>query len=281
MPLWKINLNFAEIKKSIINTMKKILFTLALIAVIMLAGGCQSMKEYAYFQNIDTLDLSASKRLPDVKVMPKDELSIIVKTTNQDAAEPFNLYSNDLTNGSSNNNNRTGYLVDNEGNINFPVIGKVHVGGLTKNEVEDLIKDKISPYLAKTENPVVICRMSNFHITVIGETGSSNVIDVPDEKISIVDALAKSGDIGLYGKRTNVLLVRQDSTGEKHIHRYNMDDARIFNDPYYYLQQNDLVYVQPSKQKAVQSSMGSWTTLWLTILGWVSSVAAVVVAIVK
>lgn len=237
------------------------------------------MKEYTYFQNIDTFDLSGSKGLPDVKVMPKDELQITVKTTNQDAATPFNLYGDETSNSGS-SSNRRGYLVDNNGNINFPVIGKIHVGGLTKGEVEDLIKDKITPFLAATEHPVVICRMSNFHVTMIGETGSS-VIDVPDEKISIVDALAKSGDIGLYGKRTNILLVREDSTGQKHIHRYNMDDASIFTDPYYYLQQNDIVYVQPSKQKTVQSSMGSWTTLWLTVLGWMSSVAAIVVAIVK
>lgn len=261
--------------------MKKILFAFALTAMIILVGGCQSMKEYTYFQNIDTLDLSSSKMLPDVKVMPKDELTILVKTTNQDAAKPFNLYSqNDgLTTGNG-SRNVTGYLVDNDGNINFPVLGKVHVGGLTKGEVENLIQKKIAPYMASSEHPVVICRMSNFHITMIGETGSS-VIDVPDEKISIIDALAKSGDIGLYGKRTNILLVRQDSTGQKHIHRYNMDDARIFNDPYYYLQQNDIVYVQPSKQKTIQSSMGSWTTLWLTVMGWMSSVAAIVVAIVK
>lgn len=239
------------------------------------------MKEYTYFQNIDTLDLSSSKGLPDTRIMPKDELNIVVRTTNQDAAEPFNLFTgNSNFNIGSGSNGIRGYLVDNDGNINFPVVGKLHVGGLTKGEVEDLIKEKISPYLAKTENPVVICRMANFRITMIGETGSS-VIDVPDEKISIVDALAKSGDIGLYGKRTNILLVREDSTGQKHIHRYNMDDARIFSDPYYYLKQNDIVYVQPSKQKTLESSMGSWTNLWLTVLGWMSSVAAIVVAIVK
>lgn len=263
--------------------MKKILFSFALFALILLAGSCQSMKEYTYFQNIDTLDLSQSKGLPDTKIVPKDELSIIVKTVNQQAADPFNLFSSSQGGSSLNsggNNNISGYLVDNEGNINFPVLGKIHVGGLTVTQCEDMIKDKITPYLAKTENPVVIVRMKSFHVTLIGETGSK-VIDVPNEKINIVQALAQGGDIGLYGKRTNILLVREDSVGQKHIHRYNMDDARIFNDPYYYLQQNDIVYVQPSKQKSIQSSMGSWTTLWLTIFGWLSSVAAIIVAIVK
>lgn len=239
------------------------------------------MRHYTYFQNIDTLDLSASRGLPDVKIMPKDELTIIVKTTNLDAAEPFNLFGQNSGLLTGNNyNNIKGYLVDNDGDINFPVIGKIHVGGLTKTECENLIRERIAPYLAKTENPVVICRMSSFHVTLIGETGSK-VIEVPTEKINIVDALAEGGDLGLYGKRTNVLLVREDSTGEKHIHRYNLNDGRIFTDPYYYLQQNDIVYVQPTKQKTVQSSMGSWTTLWVTILGWMTSVASIVLAIVK
>lgn len=260
--------------------MKKILFPLLLLAMTIFIGSCTSMKQYTYFQNIDTLDLSSSKGLPENKIMPKDELSIIVKTTNQEAAKPFNLYTEGMNMTSTNGRNTNGYLVDNNGNINFPILGRVHVGGLTCPQVEDTITKLIKPYLAAQEHPVVICRLSSFHITMIGETGSS-VIEVPDEKINIVEALAKAGDIGMYGKRTNILLVREDSTGQKHIHRYNMDDARIFSDPYYYLKQNDIVYVQPSKQKTVQSSMGNWTTLWLTVLGWVTSVASIIVAIAK
>lgn len=261
--------------------MKKILIPFVLLMMLILVGSCSSMRHYTYFKNIDTLDLSSSRGLPDVKIMPKDELTIIVKTSNPEAAEPFNLFTQNsgLATGNQNQNIR-GYLVDNDGDINFPVIGKIHVGGLTKSECEELIKERIAPYLSKTENPVVICRMSSFRVTLIGETGSK-VIEVPNEKINIVEALAQGGDLGLYGKRTNVLLVREDSTGEKHTHRFNMNDGRIFTDPYYYLQQNDIVYVQPTKQKSVQSSMGSWTTLWVTVLGWMTSVASIVLAIVK
>ena len=126
----------------------------------------------------------------------------------------------------------------------------------------------------------MICRLKSFRVTMIGELGSK-VIDVPNEKINIIEALAQAGDMSMYGKRTNVLLVREDSTGEKHTHRYNMNDANIFNDPYYYLKQNDIVYVQPTKQKTVQASTGSWTTLWVTVLGWVTSVASLVLTILK
>lgn len=261
--------------------MKKILIPFVMLVLVMLMGSCQSMKHYTYFQNIDSLDLSASKGLPDITIKPKDELSIIVRTTNPDAAEPFNLFTqNSGLTGGNNNNNIHGYLVDNDGCINFPVVGKLSVGGLTKSECEELIKTSIAPYLAATENPVVIVRMQNFHVTLIGETGSK-ILEAPSEKLSIIDALAQGGDITQYGKRTNVLLIREDATGQKSTHRFNLNDGRIFNDPYYYLQQNDIVYVQPSKQKTVQSSMGPWTNLWLTVLGWMTSVASVVLLIVK
>ena len=110
--------------------------------------------------------------------------------------------------------------------INFPIIGKIHVAGLTKNECEDLIKSKIQPYLARTENPVVSVRMSSFRITVIGEVNRPGVIPVSTEKISIVEALAEAGDMTIYGKRNNILLVREDKTGEKHKVRLNMNDAK-------------------------------------------------------
>lgn len=260
--------------------MKKILFPFFLLAAALFIGSCTSMRHFTYFQNIDTLDLSSSKGLPETKIMPKDELTIVVKTTNPEAAEPFNLNLSQSTGSGSNYNNIRGYLVDNDGEINFPVLGRIHVGGLTKPQVEDTIAKLIKPYLAETERPVVICRMSSYRVTMIGELGSK-VLDVPSEKINIVEALAQAGDLTTYGKRTNILLVREDSLGEKHIHRFNMNDGRIFSDPYYYLKQNDIVYVQPTKQKTIQSSTGSWTTLWLTVLGWITSVASFVTAIVK
>lgn len=206
-------------------------------------------------------------------------MTIYVKTTNAEASKPFNLF----TNGSyanADNNNLTGYLVNNDGTINFPVLGRIHVGGLTRPEVEDTIAKMLKPYLSEKERPVVICRLKSYHITMIGELGSK-VLDVPDEKMNIIDAIAQSGDLTMYGKRTNILLVREDSTGEKHIHRYDMTKGQIFNDPYYYLKQNDIVYVEPTKQKTVQSSTGQWTTLWLTVLGWATTVATLILSIVK
>lgn len=131
-----------KINCSVLFIMKRLLFNLiVLITVVVLLDSCSSAKRVAYFQNIDSVDLSASQGLYDAKIMPKDMLTIIVNTTNPDAARPFNLYSATVS-GQSGNNNMQGYLVDNSGNINFPVIGKVHVSGLTKGQCEDLIREK-------------------------------------------------------------------------------------------------------------------------------------------
>lgn len=274
----KLVLTLHKLRMYIKSEMKKILIPFFFLIVALFVGSCSSMRHYTYFQNIDTLDLSSTKGLPEIKIMPKDELTIIVKTSNPEAAEPFNL--NIQNTGVGMGTNIRGYLVDNNGNINFPVLGRIHVGGLTKPQVEDTIAKKIKPYLAANEHPVVICRMSSFNITMIGEAGPT-VINVPTENMNIVEALARGGDIKQYGKRYNILLVREDSTGEKHIHRYNMNDARIFSDPYYYLQQNDIVYVEPTRQRTVGSSMGPWTTFWLTLLGWATTAATLVLSIVK
>ena len=238
--------------------------------------GCGSSKGFTYVENIDSISLAASRGLFDARIMPKDELTITVNTTNPEASAPFNLQSGEKASTAF-----KGYLVDNSGFINFPVIGKIHVVGLTKTECEDLIKSKIQPYLARTENPVVSVRMSSYHITVLGEVGKPGVIPVSTEKISVLEAIAQAGDLGVYGKRNNILLIREDAHGEKHAVRMNLNDANIINSPYYYLQQNDVLYVQPNSVKAKTSSIGSSTTIWFSFIGIVTSVASLLVNVLR
>ena len=252
--------------------MKKIILSLIVVAMIMAMTGCGSSKGFTYVENID----SASRGLFDARIMPKDELTITVNTTNPEASAPFNLQSGEKASTAF-----KGYLVDNSGFINFPVVGKVHVVGLTKTECEDLIKSKIQPYLARTENPVVSVRMSSYHITVLGEVGKPGVIPVSTEKISVLEAIAQAGDLGVYGKRNNILLIREDAHGEKHAVRMNLNDANIINSPYYYLQQNDVLYVQPNSVKAKTSSIGSSTTIWFSFIGIVTSVASLLVNVLR
>lgn len=257
--------------------MKKLLLPIIALVMILSMVGCGSSKNVTYWQNIDSISLAASKGLYDARIMPKDELTILVQTTDPLTSEPFNL----RLNGQQNQIQNKGYLVDNDGYINFPIVGKIHVAGLTKTECEDLVKSKIQPYLSRTENPLVSVRMSSYRITVIGEVGSPGVIPVSTEKINIVEALAQAGDMTVYGKRDNILLIREDQQGEKHKVRLNMNDANIINSPYYYLQQNDIVYVEPHKVKARNTFFGSNTSIWFSVLGIATSITGLLINILR
>lgn len=242
--------------------------TILPVVAAMLLTACGSTKDVPYFQNAQDVDLTKSEYLFDAHIMPKDQLTITVSTTNEEAAIPFNMTVPTPLSNNSRSTYSQGllqiYLVDNDGNINYPMIGKVHVGGLTKSEAEELIKDKIKPYMSAAENPIVTVRMSGYQISVIGEVARPGTFYVSREKISILEALAQAGDLTIYGQRKNVQLIREDSLGKKTIHVFDLTDANIINSPYFYLQQNDVIYVTPNKVKAQNSSVGSMTTLWFS-----------------
>lgn len=246
---------------------KKIILPAAIVAVITLFSSC-STKNVAYFKNSDIVNLEASRVLYDARIMPKDILTITVSTSDEDAAAPFNMtVPTPLTQGQRSTYSQAllqSYLVDNNGNIDFPRVGQVHVGGLTKSQAEKVILEKIRPYMSKAETPIVTVRMSNYKISVLGEVTRPGMYTVGNEKISILEALAQAGDLTIYGVRNNVKLIREDSTGMKSIHVLNLNDANLINSPYYYLQQNDIIYVEPNKVKAQNSSVGSMTTLWFS-----------------
>ena len=173
------------------------------------------------------------------------------------------------------------YLVDNDGYINFPVVGRLKVSGLTKSECESLLLDKIRPYMAETENPVVTVRMSSYSVSVLGEVARPGSFQVGREKITILEALAQAGDLTIYGVRNKVKLIREDATGKKEIHTLDLTDANIVNSPYYYLQQNDIVYVEPNKVKAQNASVGSMTTLWFSATSILISLTSLIYNILK
>lgn len=285
MSEWEKYYNFAfGFKKRVLmaNAFNRILLA---IAMGLLLNSCGSIKHVAYFQNADSVELSASRGLYDAKIMPKDILIITVITTDPKTSIPFNLSVQQTLNASgvlyAGSSTLQTYLVDNKGEIVFPIIGKLHVEGLTVRECENAIRTQIMPYLAKTENPVVTVKMSSFKVSVLGEVNHPGTFSVSTGKISVMEALAQAGDMTIYGKRDNVMLIREDAYGQKSTHRLNLNDANIINSPYYYLQQNDMIYVEPNKVKARNSTIGTSTTLWLSGISILTSVAALVVNIVK
>lgn len=261
------------------------LLPIVMLTVALLLGSCSSVKKVAYFQNIDTLSLASSKGLYDARIMPKDLLTITVVTSDPDAAKPFNLSVQSTLGAGGKIGGSSGsllqYLVDNNGEIDYPVVGKLKVEGLTKTECENLISEKIKPYLASEEHPVVTVRMSSYRVTVAGEVAKPSVVPVTTEKMSIMEAIAQAGDLTVYGKRDNVLLIREDANGQKEAHRLNLNDASLINSPYYYVQQNDYIYVEPNKAKASSSAIGQSTTLWISLVGIMTSVASLLVNILR
>ena len=265
--------------------MKKLLIPFVLMTIVSLLDACSSAKQVAYFQNIDSTSLTASKGLYDARIMPKDLLTITVVTSDPSTSKPFNLSIQNTLGTDGRLGSTTGsllqYLVNNDGDIDFPVVGTVHVAGLTKDQCEDLIKSKVKPYLAESENPVVTVSMSSYRVTVAGEVTSPKVVPVSTEKMSVLEALAQAGDLTIYGRRDNVLLIRENADGQKEAHRLNLNDANIINSPYYYVQQNDYIYVEPNSVKAKNSAIGQSTTLWFSFVSILTSVAALVVNIVR
>lgn len=264
------------------KVIRKIFYSLT--AVLVLAS-CGSQKDVPYFQNSESVDLSKSQYLYDARIMPKDQLTITVSTMDDQAAVPFNMtvptpYSVSQRSTYSQAMLQT-YLVDNAGYINFPVLGQIKVGGLTKSETEKMIEDRIRPYMASEENPIVTVRMTGYQISVIGEVARPGTFTVSREKISILEALAQAGDLTIYGQRKNVQLIREDATGKKSIYTFDLTDADIINSPYFYLQQNDVVYVTPNKVKAQNSSVGSMTTLWFSATSILISLTSLLYNILK
>ena len=241
-----------------------------LLLLPFLLTACQSYKKVPYFQNVEVVnEAEQQEKLYDAKIMPKDLLTIVVSCTNPELAIPFNLTvaSNAGIAVSTSSYVTTQpvlqpYLVDNEGNINFPVLGELKLGGLTKREAEQLIIDKLKPYMKET--PIVTVRMVNYKISVIGEVTRPGTFTISNEKVNLLEALAMAGDMTVYGLRDNVKLIREDANGKQQIVTLDLNKAETILSPYYWLQQNDIVYVTPNKAKARNSDVGNSTSLWFS-----------------
>ena len=258
-----------------------------LLLLPFLLTACQSYKKVPYFQNVEVVnEVEQQEKLYDAKIMPKDLLTIVVSCTNPELAIPFNLTvaSNAGIAVSTSSYVTTQpvlqpYLVDNEGNINFPVLGELKLGGLTTRVAEQLIIDKLKPYMKET--PIVTVRMVNYKISVIGEVTRPGTFTISNEKVNLLEALAMAGDMTVYGLRDNVKLIREDANGKQQIVTLDLNKAETILSPYYWLQQNDIVYVTPNKAKARNSDVGNSTSLWFSATSILVSIVSLLVNILK
>ncbi len=254
--------------------MKKYL-SLVLLVLTLCLTGCVSYKKVPYIQNSSEVDLSSAASLYDARIMPKDYLTITVNLPKDpEAVKMFNISisasatTNSVTGGAtlgSTASSLQSYLVENDGTIDFPIIGRIKVAGMTRLELQEYLIDKIYPAYV-IEKPIVLVTISSFKISVIGEVNGSGQYTISNGKVNIFEAIALAKDLTIWGRRDNVKLIRELSNGEKKIVELDLNDANIINSPYYQLQQNDIVYVTPNKAKAKNSGIGQETTLWMSSL---------------
>ena len=259
--------------------------TLSLCVMLSLLTSCMSTKKVTYFENKDEINTALSKTLYEAKIMPKDVLQIQVFTMTPEAAEPFNLIkagrSTTTTTSTSGQGTIYDYLVDNDGNIEYPVLGTLHLGGLSKPEAEQLIKSKIKPYLAENEDIVVHVAMMNYKYAVLGGVKTPGLYTTRNEKVSILEAIAQAGDLTTFAYRDRIFLIRENAEGQKDFHQLDINDANIINSPYYYLQQNDVVYVESRKIEARNAFISANTSIWISLASALMSVATFIIALSK
>lgn len=254
-------------------------------AVLLMCASCGSTKEVptlAYFQNLK----DSVGKLPDnvsnykIKIQPDDELIITITSTLPEATAMYNLpLGNPSLKGNINATQSPRiqtHIVDRNGMIQLPVLGEIQAAGLSTKELEAVIKNRVSEHV---KDPFVRVEMINFTVNVMGEVRAPQRIVVGKERFSVLDALAAAGDLTEYGKRDNVLVIRTEN-GKSTYHRLNLTDGSIYASPYFYLQQNDVVYVEPNDIKIDNSKYNQFSAFKLSQLSTIVSLASVVASLV-
>lgn len=241
----------------------KILIPLCLLVL----ASCSTRKEIVYFQGAEKLE--GMEKLMEFEPVfeVNDILHIKVSSQIQEVAEPFQMTTGGTTQGGGNMQNNPslmGYLVDVNGNIQFPVLGEIQVAGKSRTELESFLSEEIRKYVT---DAVVSVRLLNFRVVVLGEAGTETVVQVSNERISVPELLATVGGINYTGLRENILVIREIN-GVRTVGRVDMTTADVFNNPFYYLKQNDIVYVEPTLR---QVKSAGWITSYQGIFSLITS----------
>ena len=246
----------------------------SLLVLLLLLSSCASRKDLVYYQDIDSVQMNNSTY--QSLLQPDDLLTIIVRGENPEAVVAFNM-----PNISYNTNDQVGveiqrlftYLIDSENNINFPVIGKIKLGGLSRVDAEKALVKEISKYVI---NPKIDLRILNYKITVQGEVNKPGTYPITSERVTVLEALSIAGDLTVYGKRNNILLLREEN-GAKKVVRMDLTKSDFINSPYYYLRQNDVIYVEPNKTKINGAAVGPNTGIILSAVSLLVTVIALTI----
>ncbi|QQD15394.1 polysaccharide biosynthesis/export family protein [Sphingobacterium sp. UDSM-2020] len=243
------------------------------IAILIVFSSCGSRKNMVYLQPDSTqLNSVYDQHIPTIQ--PNDILTIVVSAADPKVTAPFNPISTLGVGATAQNSDlaqRPTYTVDAKGIITLPMLGQVQVAGLKRLQAIDKLRAELSQYI---KDPVVNISFNNFRISVLGEVAHPGSFVMPTERVTILEALGMAGDLTIRGVRENVLLVREVG-GQKSMHRLDLTKEETLNSPYYYLAQNDVIYVEPNKAQINNSKLGANTNIIVSIAGLIITVISV------
>lgn len=237
---------------------------------------CTTSKKIIYFQNLDDAELKPLTTEYEAVIKKDDRLTIVVSGPDKLVCAPYNLTINEMSNsgGMISNGNpedvTLGYLVDSNGDIDFPILGKIHVEGMTRNQLVSYLTDEIGKDI---KEPIVYVSFRNFKITILGEVRNPGTYTIDSEKINVLQALGYAGDLNLTAKRQDILLLREVDGVLTH-HRIDLRDKDILESPYFYLQQNDVIYVSPSATRVASATTA--TGIWSVVLSSITTMIALI-----
>lgn len=251
-----------------------------LICMAVFFTACTSTKKIVYLQDVVPLKQQEIEQKYEPVIHGDDLLAIMVNSRDPELALPFNLpmvsYQMGTTSGTTGQQRILGYLVDTNGNIDFPILGKIHAEGMTRMQLTDLIKEKlIKGDLIK--DPIVTIQFLNFKISVMGEVAGPGSFSISGDRITLLEALSMAGDLTIYGKRDRVAVIRENN-GIRTVLFHDLRSADIFNSPCYYLQQNDIVYVEPNKAKSGQSDINQNNSVgvWISVISLLTTIGVLI-----
>lgn len=254
------------------NKIKKYLVIIIVSNVLV---NCTSSQKVVYFQDVEGVKKHDTLIHFEPKIQVGDLLSIHVSAVDGSAAMPFNLFKTPVVgNNVSAALEPISYLVDAAGEINFPVLGKVKVVGFTTKEINNIFTESIIPYI---KNPIVNIRITNFKITVLGQVKMPGTYTIANERVSILEAISLAGDLEIHGKRNNVMLIREQNGIRKFIN-IDLTNKELFGSPYFYLSQNDLLYIEPNKVQVNSAAVSSNTGV---ILGSISILVSMIAILLR
>ncbi|GGH72997.1 polysaccharide export outer membrane protein [Filimonas zeae] len=250
-------------------------FPVVLILLLVVANGCVNTRKATYFAEQQDEILNVSNAAPATTITENDLLSITVSSLSNDASAIFNASNNAgmaTLNQTENVLQPSGYLVNKDGDIKFPFLGKLKVAGMSEMQLEEMITKTLSDKKLLLD-PIVTVRHLNFKVTVLGEVSHPSVLKIASEKISLLEALGLAGDLTIYAKRDNILLIREEKN-TRIVQRINLNESSFLTSPYYYLKSNDIIYAEPNKAKL--SSTGRTQQMLPIILGSLTFLAIIV-----